>query len=49
VGEAIRQVHPFAVDLNSGVEFAPGRKNLEKVRAAVAQVAAADGAALRFT
>ncbi|MHB1185635.1 MAG: phosphoribosylanthranilate isomerase [Desulfobulbia bacterium] len=49
VGEAIRQARPFAVDLNSGVEFAPGRKNLEKVRAAVAQVAAADGAALRFT
>ncbi|MHB8148975.1 MAG: phosphoribosylanthranilate isomerase [Desulfobulbia bacterium] len=49
VGEAIRQARPFAVDLNSGVEFAPGRKNLEKVRAAVAQVAAADGAALRLS
>ena len=48
VGEAIRQVRPFAVDLNSGVEFAPGRKNLDKVRAAVAQVAAADAAALRL-
>ncbi|MBU4412693.1 MAG: phosphoribosylanthranilate isomerase [Proteobacteria bacterium] len=49
VGEAIRQARPFAVDLNSGVEFAPGRKNLEKVRAAVSQVAAADGAALRLS
>lgn len=49
VGEAIRQARPFAVDLNSGVEFAPGRKNLEKVRAAVAQVAAADGAVLRLS
>jgi phosphoribosylanthranilate isomerase len=45
VGEAIRQARPFAVDLNSGVEFAPGRKDLDKVRAAVAQVAAADAAA----
>lgn len=45
VGEAIRQARPFAVDLNSGVEFAPGRKDLAKVRAAVAQVAAADAAA----
>jgi phosphoribosylanthranilate isomerase len=44
VGEAIRQAHPFAVDLNSGVEISPGRKDLAKVRAAIAQVAAADGA-----
>ncbi|MDG4474597.1 phosphoribosylanthranilate isomerase [Thiovibrio frasassiensis] len=44
VGEAIRQAHPFAVDLNSGVEISPGRKDLVKVRAAIAQVAAADGA-----
>ena len=47
VGEAIRQAHPFAVDLNSGVEFAPGRKDLDKVRAAIAQVAAADAAAFQ--
>ncbi|OGQ99665.1 MAG: N-(5'-phosphoribosyl)anthranilate isomerase [Deltaproteobacteria bacterium RIFOXYD12_FULL_55_16] len=47
VGEAIRQAHPFAVDLNSGVEFSPGRKDLNKVRAAVAQVAAADAAVSR--
>jgi phosphoribosylanthranilate isomerase len=49
VGEAVRQARPFAVDLNSGVEFAPGRKDLAKVRAAVAQVAAADAAALRLS
>lgn len=42
VGEAIRQVRPFAVDFNSGVESAPGRKDIGKVRAAIAQVAAAD-------
>jgi phosphoribosylanthranilate isomerase len=45
VGEAIRQVRPFAVDLNSGVESAPGRKDINKVRAAIAQIAAADAAA----
>lgn len=44
VGEAIRQVRPFAVDLNSGVESAPGLKDINRVRAAVAQVAAADRA-----
>jgi phosphoribosylanthranilate isomerase len=49
VGEAIRQARPFAVDFNSGVEFEPGRKDLAKVRAAIAQVAAADAAALRFS
>lgn len=42
VGEAIRQVRPFGVDLNSGVEFEPGRKDPDKVEQAVAQVAAAD-------
>lgn len=45
VGEAIRQARPYAVDLNSGVESAPGRKDLARVRAAIAQVVAADAAA----
>jgi phosphoribosylanthranilate isomerase len=49
VGEAVRQARPFAVDLNSGVESAPGRKDIAKVRAAIAQVAAADAAALRLS
>ena len=49
VGEAIRQAHPFAVDFNSGVEVKPGRKDLDKVRAAIAQVAAADAAWLRLS
>lgn len=49
VGEAVRQVRPFAVDLNSGVECAPGYKDLDKVRAAIAEVAAADAAALRLS
>ncbi len=33
VGEAIRRVRPYAVDVASGVEVSPGIKNPEKVRA----------------
>ena len=32
VGEAIRRVEPFAVDVASGVEAEPGRKDPEKLR-----------------
>jgi phosphoribosylanthranilate isomerase len=32
VGEAIRVARPFGVDVNSGVEQTPGRKDPEKVR-----------------
>ena len=44
VGQAIRQARPFAVDVNSGVEVAPGRKDLEQVRRLVAEVRQADQA-----
>jgi phosphoribosylanthranilate isomerase len=43
VGQAIREVRPFAVDVASGVESAPGVKDRAKLRAFFAAVAEADG------
>jgi phosphoribosylanthranilate isomerase len=47
VARAVRAVRPLGVDTASGVESAPGRKNLAKVRrfVAAAKEAAADGEA----
>jgi len=42
VGEAIRRVKPFAVDVASGVESAPGKKDPAKLRAFFAAVEKAD-------
>ena len=46
VGEAIARVRPWGVDVATGVEAAPGRKDARKVRAFVAAAKAAGDAAI---
>jgi phosphoribosylanthranilate isomerase len=44
VGEAIRTVRPFAIDVSSGVESSPGVKDQARLRALFQAVAATEGA-----
>jgi phosphoribosylanthranilate isomerase len=46
VGDAIAHLHPYGVDVSSGVETAPGRKDPVKLRAFVAAARAAAGEAV---
>ncbi|RMF84049.1 MAG: phosphoribosylanthranilate isomerase, partial [Planctomycetota bacterium] len=43
VGQAIREARPLGVDVASGVEASPGRKDHDKLRAFVRAVREADG------
>lgn len=45
IAEAIRSVEPFAVDVNSGVESAPGRKDAGKLRKLKEEMERASGRA----
>jgi phosphoribosylanthranilate isomerase len=44
VAGAIAHVRPFAVDVSSGVEAAPGKKDHAKIRDFIAHVRQADAA-----
>lgn len=47
ISEAVLQVKPFAVDVNSGVEYQPGRKDPDKLKRFINEVRKADEQARR--
>ena len=46
VGEAVSRLHPFGVDVSSGVESSPGKKDYEKMRRFIETVRKTDVALL---
>ncbi len=38
VAEAVRQVRPYAIDVSSGVESAPGRKNIDLIKSLISSI-----------
>lgn len=48
VGAAVAELHPFAVDVSSGVERRPGRKDYDLMRRFVESVHEADGKGVRI-
>ena len=49
VGEAVSKLHPFAVDVSSGVESAPGKKSYDRMRRFIEAVRRVDVALLGET
>jgi phosphoribosylanthranilate isomerase len=46
IGDAVSSLHPFAVDVSSGVESSPGKKSYEKMRRFIEAVRRVDVALL---
>jgi phosphoribosylanthranilate isomerase len=49
IADAVATLHPFAVDVSSGVESAPGKKSYDKMRRFIEAVRRVDVALLGET